>query len=84
MCDGVCGPRLLALVGRGVSEAGGEVVGVGARLPDGLRVGGPPVIGEAACGGIGGIHGVVEMAFGILPVGLLEFVEDTFLILWAW
>ena len=35
--DGVCGPHLLPFIGRGVSEAGGEVVGVVAQASDGLR-----------------------------------------------
>ena len=37
--DGVRGPHPPAPVGRGVSETGGEAVGVVARAFDGLRVG---------------------------------------------
>ena len=75
--DGVCGPHLPAPVGRGVSEAGWEVVGVVAQALDGLRVGVPPPVGEAACGGgVRGIHDVVEVAFGVLVVGPPEFVGD--------
>ena len=46
-----------------------------------LRVGIPPAVGEVACGGarsgdVRGVNDVVEMAFGVLPVGPAEFVGD--------
>ena len=79
--DGVCGPHRLPPVGCGVSEAGGEVVGAVAQAFGGLRMGIPPAVGEAACGGarggdVRGVHDVVEVAFGVLLVGPPEFVED--------
>ena len=55
--------------------------GVVAQGFDGLRMGFPPAVGEAACGGardgdVRGVHDVVEAAFRVLLVGPAEFVED--------
>ena len=52
--DDVCDLYLLSPIGRRVSEAGGEAVGVVARAFGGLRVAVPPTVGEAACSGAHG------------------------------